>query len=119
MDNKKDAGYEETLLNLILDEIDDIIVIHDSQHTIIWMNRAGLEAFGKTLDEVIGKSCYTELFGRSCPCETCTITASTLDDRCKRYRTVPRTGEHYECRTMILNGGGEIKLVVQHLKRCD
>ena len=47
--------YTEKLMNMILDAIDDIIVIHDSAHTIIWMNRAGEKAFGRNVDEVIGK----------------------------------------------------------------
>ena len=29
--------YTEKLMNIILDVIDDIIIIHDSQHTITWM----------------------------------------------------------------------------------
>ena len=38
---EKPEIYTEKLMNMILDAIDDIIVIHDSEHTIIWMNRAG------------------------------------------------------------------------------
>ena len=118
MSGQKDAGYEETLLNIVLDEIDDIIIIHDSQHTIVWMNRAGLEMFGMTLDDVIGKGCYT-LFGRSCQCEACTVTSPLMNDLCKGDRMIPLTGKHCECKTMPLSSGGEIKLVVQHIRVCD
>ena len=56
--------YTETIMNMILDAIDDIIILHDSAHTVIWMNRAGEKAFGKSVDEVIGMKCY-ELFGNT------------------------------------------------------
>ena len=53
-----DDDYTETLLNMIMDEVEDIILIHDSVNTLIWMNRAGLKAFEVELQDVIGKPCY-------------------------------------------------------------
>ena len=114
--DQKDEGYTESMLNIILDEIDDIILIHDSEHTIVWMNRAGTDKFETTLDDIIGKPCFT-LFGRSKRCDNCTVTSATRDDTSKNVRIIPRTREHYECTTIPLSQGDEIKLVVQHLKK--
>ncbi|MCL2608060.1 MAG: PAS domain-containing protein [Methanomassiliicoccaceae archaeon] len=113
-----DEDYTESVLNIILDEIDDIIIIHDSRHTIVWMNRAGVERFGRSLEDVIGKECYT-LFGRSVHCENCTITSAIQEDASKKRRVFPSTGEFYECTTIPLTKGDDIKLVVQHLRRIE
>jgi PAS domain-containing protein len=118
MDDHNDAGYTESVLNIILDEIDDIILIHDSQHTIVWMNRAATEEFERPLEKMIGKECYT-LFGRSVCCEHCTVTSAIKEDVSKCDRILPGTCDHYECTTIPLMKGGEITLVVQHLRRCD
>lgn len=117
-DEQGDTGYTESMLNIILDEIDDIITIHDSQHTLVWMNRAAVEAFGRPLESVIGKECYT-LFGRSAKCEYCTVTSALGEDLSKYERKLPSTGKCYECTTIPLWKGDEIKLVVQHLRELD
>ena len=116
MDDRNADGYAESLLNIMLDEIDDIIMIHDSEHTVVWMNRAGTKKFNVSLEEVIGKECFT-LFGRSTCCDDCTVTAAIRDDRCRSVRYLPSTGERYNCTTMPLSKDGEIKLVVQHLRK--
>jgi len=116
MDDQKGEGYAESILNIILDEIDDIITIHDSEHTVVWMNRAGTEKFGRSLESIIGKECFT-LFGRSRCCDDCSVTSAVRDERCKSERILPLTGERYRCTTMPLTQNGEVKLVVQHLKK--
>jgi PAS domain-containing protein len=113
-----DEGYTESVLNIIMDEIDDIIIIHDSEHTVVWMNRAGTEKFEIPLEDIIGKPCFT-LFGRSRRCDSCTITSATKEDRSKSVRIIPKTREHYECTTIPLSRGDDIKLVVQHLRKAD
>jgi PAS domain-containing protein len=115
MDDQKGEGYAESLLNIVLDEIDDIIIIHDSEHTVVWMNRAGTEKFGRPLESIIGRECFT-LFGRSTRCDDCSVISAVRDDRCKSFRTLP-SGERYKCTTMPLSQDGEIKLVVQHLRK--
>lgn len=110
--------YTETLLNMILDEIDDIILIHDSEHTIVWMNMAGLKKFNVKLDDVIGKRCYT-LFKRNTSCEDCNVSSMHgSGSEGQRLKTIPYTHEDYLCTSMPLYQDGEIKLVVQHLTKC-
>ena len=81
--------YAEDILNVVLDEIDDIILIHDSEHTLVWMNRAGLSKFKVTLEEIIGKRCYT-LFGRNSRCDDCEITGTVLQREGRKIDTPPR-----------------------------
>lgn len=108
--------YTEKLMNMILDVIDDIIIIHDSQHTITWMNRAAEKAFGISSDEVIGMKCYT-LFGNTVPCSDCTVSNLGFGPRSKTVRRViPRTGRSYDCSTIPYIEDGQIKMVVQHLR---
>ncbi|MCL1984482.1 MAG: PAS domain-containing protein [Methanomassiliicoccaceae archaeon] len=116
MEAQNDGGYEESLLNIVLDEIDDIIIIHDSEHTVVWMNRAGTEKFHRPLETVVGKSCFT-LFGRTTPCDDCQVISAIRDDRYRSERIIPTTGEKYKCITMPLTQDGEVKLVVQHLRK--
>ena len=108
--------YTEKLMNIILDVIDDIIIIHDSQHTITWMNRAAEKAFGISSDEVIGKKCYS-LFGNTTPCSDCTVGNTGFGPLSPTVRrTIPCTGKKYDCSTIPFMENGQIKLVVQHLR---
>jgi PAS domain-containing protein len=116
MAGQEESYAAESLLNIVLDEIDDMIIIHDSGHTVVWMNRAATEKFCTSLENMIGKGCYT-LFGRSTCCDDCPVTAAVRDDRLKSIRRMPATGELFKCTTMPLTQNGEIKLVVQHLRK--
>ena len=111
-----DDDYAETLLNMIMDEVEDILLIHDSVNTLVWMNRAGLKAFEVELQDVIGKPCY-RLFNRTSPCEDCDIANNRiLSSKCKKIKVIPKTGKKYVCTSLPLYRDGEIKLVVQHLR---
>jgi PAS domain-containing protein len=107
--------YAETLLNIVLDEIDDIIIILDTDHTIVWINRAGANAFGVKADETIGTRCY-KLFGRTSPCDDCDIqTEGNIATRSKRIKIIPKTGKEYVCTSSPLYRNGKIAMYVQHL----
>ena len=110
-------GFADILLNMILDEIDDLIIIHDSSHNVVWMNRAALKAFDKSGDEVIGSKCY-RLLGRSTCCVDCETSAGgPIPIHHKTPRVIPGTGKEYECTTVPYHEKGELKLVVQHLRQ--
>lgn len=111
-----DGDYTEVLLNMIMDEVEDILLIHDSENTLVWMNRAGQKAFGVELSDVIGNKCY-RLFNRTKPCEDCDIANNRiLSSKCKKIKVIPKTGKKYVCTSLPLYRDGEIKLVVQHLR---
>ncbi len=108
--------YAESLLNIVLDEIDDIIIILDTDHTIVWINRAGANAFGVKADETIGTRCY-RLFGKVAPCDDCDIPteAAIASKSGKRIKIIPKTGKEYVCTSSPLYRNGKIAMYVQHL----
>lgn len=112
--------YTEKLMNMILDAIDDIIIIHDSQHTIVWMNKAAEDAFGRPADDVIGRKCYT-LFGNECSCKDCVANLIIGDRPVSRQtrRVIPGTNVICDCSAMPFYEEGCLKLVVQHLRVVD
>ena len=117
MTDVADAGqFTEDLLNIILDEIDDIIIIHDPNHTVIWMNRAALKEFGTSLNDSIGEQCY-HLFGKNCCCDDCLVDTLVGGSKGHSHRIIPRTGEKFNCISTPLMKEGELKMVVQHLKK--
>lgn len=119
MNETEDAGqFTEDLLNIVLDEVDDIIIIHDSEHTVVWMNRAGLKTFDESLDKVIGMRCY-HLFGRNSCCDDCLVSTLVGGSKGHSVRTIPKTGEKFNCLSTPLMKEGELKLVVQHLKKIN
>lgn len=107
----------EKLMNMILDAVDDIIIIHDSYHTIIWMNRAAEKAFARSADQVIGEKCFS-LFGNTMPCSDCTVDNVSVgrSESIVRRRVIPGTNIMCDCSTIPYYEDGQLKLVVQHLR---
>lgn len=111
----EENNFEGILLNMVLDEIDDLIIIHDSEYTIVWMNRAALQAFGKTSEEVLGIKCY-RLFGRTSCCGDCkVIKMHGGPTNSNKVRRIPGTDKCYSCSSVPYRKDGKVKLVVQHL----
>jgi PAS domain-containing protein len=109
--------YCETILNIVMDVIEDIIIIHDSEYTIVWMNNAGLKAFNMKIEDVIGSHCHS-LFCRSTPCDDYpiprVITHGSIE---KSERIIPTQKESYDCTsTPVRDEDGNIQMVVQHLR---
>ncbi|MBO4569109.1 MAG: PAS domain-containing protein [Candidatus Methanomethylophilaceae archaeon] len=112
--NEQDV-YTEKLMNMILDLVDDIIIIHDSEHTVVWMNRAGEKAFDRSIDDVIGMKCY-ELFDNSMACADCVVKSSIGGpSNTSKRRVIPKTGVQCDCSAVPYYENGSLKFVVQHL----
>jgi PAS domain-containing protein len=109
--------YSETLMNLILDTIEEVIIIHDNDHNILWMNHAGEQAFGLNVDRALTMKCH-ELFGGSLPCADCTAGNVVIGEpvRVVRTKVAPKTGTIVECKTLPYYKDGKVELVVQCLK---
>jgi PAS domain S-box-containing protein len=106
----------ESLLNMVLDEVDDMIVINDSDRSVIWMNRAALRRFGLSLEEAAGMKCY-RLFGATCCCDVCTAN-HTLGGphRCGcKFKCRNSDGE-LECEPVPYYKDGRLKMVMQHIR---
>ena len=112
----KDELYTEKLMNMILDIVDDIIIIHDSCHTVIWMNKAAEKAFGKSADQVIGRKCYS-LFGNTVSCSDCVVNQMNVGSpQNVKRRIIPGTGIRCDCSAVPYFKNGKLELVVQHLR---
>ncbi len=115
VESEKQDIYTEKLMNMILDLVDDIIIIHDSEHTIVWMNRAAEKAFGCPIDSVIGTKCHS-LFGNSMACSDCTVKINMGGPtNAIRRRIIPKTGVMCDCSAIPYYERGQLKFVVQHL----
>ncbi len=69
-DKLKKAEREKSL---ILNSTNDIISYHDTNHNLIWANRAYSEATGETVEEMKGRKCYEIWLGRDKTCEECPV----------------------------------------------
>jgi PAS domain-containing protein len=110
-----DLEFSDVLLNMVLDEIDDLIIIHDSSHTVVWMNRSALKTFGKKSDEVVGRNCYS-LLGRTTCCPDCNAIDGHGPVQSNQPHTIPGTEKKFNCTSVPYRKGGKIELVVQHLR---
>lgn len=61
----------EKFLQTALDGIHDCINIIDKNFQIIFVNEAASKMGGKKRQSMLGNKCYTQLWGRSSPCEDC------------------------------------------------
>ncbi|MCL2032665.1 MAG: PAS domain S-box protein [Methanomassiliicoccaceae archaeon] len=106
----------ESLLNMILDQVDDMIIINDSERNVIWMNRAAQRGLGIHIEEAVGSKCY-EIFGATCCCDSCTAN-HTLGGphRCGcKFKCRNMAGE-YECEPIPHYKEGKLRAVVQHIR---
>ncbi|MCL2333248.1 MAG: hypothetical protein FWC52_00430 [Candidatus Methanoplasma sp.] len=106
----------ESLLNLILDKVDDMIIINDRDRAIIWMNRAAQRGLCVDIENVVGMKCY-KLFGATCCCDNC-VANHTLGGphRCGcKFKCTNKTGE-FICEPVPYYKDGKLKVVVQHIR---
>ncbi|MCL1811507.1 MAG: hypothetical protein FWG41_04760 [Methanomassiliicoccaceae archaeon] len=109
----------ESLLNMILDEVDDMIIINDSDRSVIWMNRAAQCGMDISVENAVGMKCY-ELFGATCCCDTCRAN-HTLGGphRCGcKFECRNMSGE-YTCEPVPYYKDGKLKIVVQHIRAAN
>jgi len=53
------------------DAISDMILVLDEEFCILRANHAYLETYGKTMDEIRGRTCYEVTHGNATPCANC------------------------------------------------
>ncbi len=109
----------ERLLNMILDEVDDLIVINDSDRNVIWMNCSAQRNLGIPLDEAVGTKCF-RLLGATCCCDVCTANHTVGGPhRCGcTFKCRDKNGV-YECTPVPYYKDGKLRIVVQHIKAID
>lgn len=67
-------------LEAVFDGIRDRLSVQSPDYRILRMNRAVIEEYRTTFQELIGKRCYEAYYQRSLPCENCPI-AVTIDTK--------------------------------------
>ena len=106
-----------SLLEGVLDAIEDIIAVQMPDHTIMQYNKAGLEMLGLLPDEVVGRRCY-HLMGWANECQLCAsrkALSSKKPETIEKY--IPEIGRYYDCRSYpLLNDKGEVKLIIEQLR---
>ena len=104
--------------NGLLDAIPDDLMLLDRELRLHWVNRAGAESAGRSMEEMVGRHCYELCYGKSTPCESCSVLETFATGR-PSQQTVTREsdGRSWEIRTVPLKGEqGEVARVIK-LKR--
>ncbi|MDD4161090.1 MAG: PAS domain S-box protein [Methanothrix sp.] len=106
-----------SLLNGVLDAIEDVIAVQMPDHTIVRYNKAGCDMLRLTLDEIKGRKCH-HLMGwpNECsPCATRMALESKRPETIEKY--IPEMGRYYDCRSYPLQDEtGDVKLIIEHLR---
>lgn len=77
-----------------LNEIHTIAAIHDTEHNILWANRAYLKATGLPLQEIQGRKCHA-VWRLSKPCLGCPVVMATKDGEPHEAKLTPQNQDHW------------------------
>ncbi|MHC1602952.1 MAG: PAS domain-containing protein, partial [Methermicoccaceae archaeon] len=58
---------------LVLDSLSELVLYQDTEHRIIWANKAAAESVGLALHQLVGRHCYEIWHQRSTPCVDCPV----------------------------------------------
>ena len=113
---EKKLGETNIILQQMLDGTQDIIAFQKPDHTIMRLNRAGYDLFGKPAEEIDGRKCY-ELIGRKKECNTC-ATSKAL--KSKHVEVIEKYDSGLDKHLMVtatpmLNHKGEVDYVIEQL----
>ncbi|MBU0756267.1 MAG: PAS domain S-box protein, partial [Planctomycetes bacterium] len=102
-------GYFETLLRekqrneLILDNMPEGILVHDTHRTIVFFNKAAERITGYSRKEVIGQDCHTVFPEKFCggDCRFCEPKPPLSDKQSYSLKAYTKTGEARELRMFV------------------
>ncbi len=78
----------------VLDKSPVIIAVHDTEHHIVWANRAYFIATGRSLQEVEGKKCYS-VWRLDKPCRGCPVTLAIEAGEPHEAELTPQNQDHW------------------------
>lgn len=82
--------------------------------TVVWANRAAIEALGGEENEVIGRKCYELWFGRDEPCPICPVLAACQSGQPERAESITPDGRWWHVSAYPLkNEQGETTLIIE------
>lgn len=85
------AEREKTL---ILDSASGIIAYHDTDHNLLWANKAYVDELGAPLDELKGKKCY-QSWGLDRLCIDCPVTLAIQTGQPQEGELAPENQPHW------------------------
>ena len=78
----------------VLDLAPIIIAVHDTDHNIIWANKAYQRATGLTLKEIEGKKCFS-IWRLSYPCRGCPVLTAIETGKEEEAELTPENQDHW------------------------
>ena len=84
----------DTIKADLLENAPVIIAFHDREHNLLWANAAYRKATGFSLQEIIGKKCYS-VWGLSRPCCDCPVTSAIDTGEPAEAELTPRNQDHW------------------------
>jgi PAS domain S-box-containing protein len=105
-------------LEAIFDGIQDQLSIQAPDYRILRVNRAVVEKYHTTYQELIGKKCYEAYYQRSLPCEKCPVVI-TVETKKPAYSIMGMLEEETTLRTStypILDEKGNLLSVIEDIK---
>ncbi len=78
----------------VLDAVPALIAIHDTDHNIVWANKAYLKSTGLALGEIAGKKCYSS-WRLDTPCRGCPVTLAIEDGEPHEAELTPQNQHNW------------------------
>lgn len=105
------------LLEKVLDGIPDVVGVYNTDHSILFYNKAGYDFYSKTAKDIKGKKCYEMLFrDQKCPgCPVDRAICSKAIVRKERYLSDLNVYMDYCCNP-VLDENGKVMFVVELLR---
>ncbi len=95
------------------DGVREIVYAADTKkHELLFINKAGLEAFGyERLEQVVGKTCHEILQGQDFPCSFCGDERLNEEEYLEWTHENPVTGRKYRIKSKLIPWDGEDRTV--------
>lgn len=78
----------------VLDAAPVIIAVHDTDHRIVWANKAYLKATGQSLEEIKGIKCFS-VWRLTKPCRGCPVTIALKTGEFHEAELTPQNQDHW------------------------
>ena len=78
----------------VLDLLPVIIAVHDTDHNIVWANKAYQKATGLTLKKIEGKKCFS-VWRLAKPCRGCPVSIAIETGKQQEAELTPENQDHW------------------------
>ncbi len=99
--------------NALLDTLPDRIVLHDTEHRVIWANKAATQDLGHDVSELIGQHCFKLWQNRTSPCDPCPVEQTLKSGSPSIVNIVTSDGHTWELRAIPVRDDGVITSLIE------